>query len=302
LPVDLPPLAEQRAIAAILGTLDDKIDLNRRLNRTLEATARALFRSWFTDFDPVWSKVEQRRIPGLDDETAVLFPDQFADSEIDAIPAGWEVLRLGDVLSLIETGSRPKGGVGGILSGVPSIGAESIDGLGNYDFGKTKYVSEEFFDGMTKGRIASRDVLLYKDGGRPGEYEPHVAMYGDGFPFHRCSINEHVYRLRTTSALSQSYLYFWLNSDMATQEMRGKGTGVAVPGLNSTAVRSLAILVPSRTVIDRFEAIADPLVTAVLRNSREAQTLAALRDALLPKLLLGEVRVPAAERLVGRAT
>lgn len=83
----------------------------------------------------------------------------------------------------------------GITSGIPSIGAESIVSLGIFDFGKTKYVPGEFYEGMKRGRIESRDVLLYKDGGRPGEYEPHVSMFGDGFPFNKCCINEHVYRL-----------------------------------------------------------------------------------------------------------
>ena len=109
-----------------------------------------------------------------------------------------------------------------------------------FDFGKTKFVPIEFYEGMKKGHVKSLDVLIYKDGGRPGEYEPHVSMFGDGFPFEKCCINEHVYRLRTNERLSQEYLYFWMTSEFAFAEMRIKGTGVAIPGLNSTAVRSLA--------------------------------------------------------------
>ena len=89
-PIPLPPIAEQRAIAHILGTLDDKIELNRRMNETLEAMARAIFKSWFVDFDPVRAKMEGRQPPGLSPELAALFPDSFEDSELGEIPAGWK--------------------------------------------------------------------------------------------------------------------------------------------------------------------------------------------------------------------
>ncbi|MDQ3566021.1 MAG: hypothetical protein M3436_18675 [Pseudomonadota bacterium] len=161
--------------------------------------------------------------------------------------------------------------------------------MGVFDFGKTKFVPFEFYREMRKGHIESHDVLLYKDGGRPGEYEPHVSMFGDGFPFEKCCINEHVYRLRANERLSQEYIYFWMTSELAFAEMRIKGTGVAIPGLNSTAVRSLAVLVPPSPVVDAFTHQAAPLVTRVLANSKQSRTLANLRDTLLPKLLSGAI-------------
>src|SRR5205823_2414643 len=136
-------------------------------------------------------------------------------------------------------------GVSGYNSGVPSVGAESIVGLGLFDYSKTKYVPQEFFDAMNRGHVKSRDILLYKDGGRPGEFEPHLTLFGDGFPFDIFAINEHVYRLRAKPALGQAYLYFWLSSALTMEEMRIKGTGVAIPGLNSTQVKSLTTLVPT---------------------------------------------------------
>ena len=291
IPVLLPPLAEQKAIAAVLGALDDKIELNRRMNATLEAMARALFQSWFVDFDPVRAKLDGREPIGLDPATAALFSKHLEESSIGKKPVGWEVTTLETTLSVLETGGRPKGGVGGITSGIPSIGAESIVRIGQFDFGKTKFIPVEFFEGMRKGHIESHDVLLYKDGGRPGEYEPHVSMFGDGFPFAKCSINEHVYRLRANERLSQEYLYFWLTTELTLAEMRMKGTGVAIPGLNSTAVRSLAVLVPPRPIVEAFTRQAAPLVTRLLANAKQSRTLAALRDALLPKLLSGELSV-----------
>lgn len=291
LPVIAPPLPEQRAIASVLGALDDKIELNRRMNATLEAMARALFQSWFVDFDPVRAKLDGRHPAALDPAPAALFPEHLEESPIGKKPVGWEITTLETALSVLEVGGRPKGGVGGITSGIPSIGAESIVGVGQFDFGKTKYVPVEFYEGMKKGHIQSHDVLLYKDGGRPGEYEPHVSMFGDGFPFEKCSINEHVYRLRANERLSQEYLYFWLTSELALSEMRVKGTGVAIPGLNSTAVRSLTTLVPPKPIIEAFTKQAAPLVTRILANSKQSRTLATLRDTLLPKLLSGELSV-----------
>jgi type I restriction enzyme S subunit len=298
IPIVLKPLAEQRAIAAVLGALDDKIELNRRMNAKLEEMARALFQSWFVDFDPVRAKLDGREPVGLDPGTASLFPEHLEDSLLGKKPIDWEVTTLDHALAVLETGGRPKGGVAGITSGVPSIGAESIVSIGMFDFGKTKFVPVEFYKGMKKGHIESHDVLLYKDGGRPGEFEPHVSMFGDGFPFEKCSINEHVYRLRSNERLSQEYLYFWLNSEFALAEMRIKGTGVAIPGLNSTAVRSLGVLVPPSSIIETFTNEVAPLVTQILSNAKQSRSLAVLRDTLLPKLLSGELQVPNARQLI----
>jgi type I restriction enzyme S subunit len=293
----VPPLPEQRAIAHVLGTLDDKIELNRRMNETLEAIARALFKSWFVDFDPVRAKAEGRD-PGLPKPLADLFPASLVDSELGEIPQGWEVHTLEKALSDLEVGGRPKGGVSGYIEGVPSIGAESIVGLGIFDYSKTKYVPREFFQAMTKGHVRSRDVLLYKDGGRPGEFEPHVTLVGDGFPYQTCAINEHVYRLRAKATLGQNFLFFWLSSDIVMEEMRIKGTGVAIPGLNSTQVKSLTTLAPASKVVRAFDAIADPLITRLLASCNESRTLATVRDALLPRLISGELRIADATAVV----
>ncbi len=287
----IPDPKSQQFIGDTYFELSAKIDANRQMNATLEAMARALFQSWFVDFDPVRTKMDGRQPAGMNAETAASFPNHLEDSIIGKKPVGWEVTTLNNVLAVLETGGRPKGGVGGIMSGIPSIGAESIVGLGVFDFGKTKYVSAEFYEEMRKGHIESRDVLLYKDGGRPGEYEPHVSMFGDGFPFEKCCINEHVYRLRANERLSQEYLYFWMTSELVFAEMRIKGTGVAIPGLNSTAVRSLAMLVPPVSIVKAFTKQIAPLVGRILANAKQYRTLANLRDTLLPKLLSGQIRV-----------
>jgi len=299
-PFLVPPRDEQRAIAHILGTLDDKIELNRQMGETLEAMARALFKSWFVDFEPVRAKADGRD-PGLTQPLTDLFPARLVDSELGEIPEGWEVGVLQNTLVELEVGGRPKGGVAAYTDGVPSIGAESIVGLGLFDYSKTKYVPREYFDRMTKGHIKNRYVLLYKDGGRPGEFEPHVTLFGNGFPFHTAAINEHVYRLRAKPNLGQEFLYFWLSSELVMEEMRIKGTGVAVPGLNSTQVKSLTTLLPSTAVIEAFVCHAEPCVAHVLASCNESRTLATLRDALLTRLITGELRVNDAAEFIGRA-
>jgi type I restriction enzyme S subunit len=301
LPLPWPPKEQRKAVAHILCTLDDKIELNRGMNETLEAMARALFKSWFVDFDPVHAKAQGRN-PGLPPHIAALFPDSFEDSELGEIPAGWGVECLGDALVELETGGRPKGGISGYASGVPSIGAESIVGLGVFDYSKTRYVPRHFFDGMTRGHVQNRDVLLYKDGGRPGEFEPHLTLVGDGFPFNACAINEHVYRMQAKKEVGQNLLFFWLSSDFAMDEMRIKGTGVAIPGLNSTQVRSLTMLVPPSGIARAFDAILEPWIARLLAACNESRTLAALRDALLPKLISGEIRVKDVEKILEALT
>jgi type I restriction enzyme S subunit len=273
----LPPLPEQRRIAAILGALDDKIELNRKMNRTLEEMAQALFKSWFIDFD------------GHDD---------LVDSEIGPVPRGWSCRTVEEMAEELETGNRPSGGVGEITEGVPSIGAESIDGVGRFDYSKTKYVPTEYFKRLRQGVIKSRDVLLYKDGGKPGDFRPHVGMYGDGFPFEQCALNSHVYRLRLKAPLTQEYGYFWFSSGSVMDEMRRLGTGVAIPSLPRRNLLAMKLLVPPGDVIRRFDEFAKPAVGRILANAKESQTLATLRDTLLPKLISGELRVPEAEDLV----
>lgn len=289
--VRLPPLSIQRKIAKILGALDDKIDLNSRINETLESMAKAIFKEWFIDFGPVKTKAEGKKPFGMDDETAALFPDSFEGSEIGMIPIGWKTNKLNEILDVLETGNRPKGGVSGYSAGIPNIGAESIVRVGYFDFSKTKFVPVEFHNALMRGKVQNRDVLIYKDGGKPGMFEPKVSMFGDGFPFPEFSINEHVYRVRLKPAFGQVFLYLTLVSDRVMEDMRRKGTGVAVPGLNSTAVKSLEFIIPTGDIINAFNKTVDPLFDLIISNAKEIRELETMRDLLLPKLISGDLRL-----------
>ncbi|MFG2010589.1 restriction endonuclease subunit S [Micromonospora sp. NPDC048868] len=277
LPVVWPSRRLQEAIAAVLGALDDKIAVNEQIVESVHELCSAQFCSSFRE---ALAHVLNER----------------------PLPEGWRQAKFGQQVSVLETGGRPRGGVAGYASGVPSIGAESISQLAKFDFGKVKFVPEEFFAGLKRGVVQSHDILLYKDGGRPGNFQPHVSMFGNGFPFSRSAINEHVYRIRMMSPLSQHFGYFWLNSAPLREEMRSRGTGVAIPGLNSSSVKDLPIVIPPAGRLREFDRLASPLVDRALAAASESHLMAQLRDLLLPELVSGKVQVRDAERVVEDAT
>lgn len=297
LEISYPSKEVQTQIAEVLKSLDDRITLLRKTNATLEAIAQALFKSWFVDFDPVRAKQEGRAPEGIDDATAALFPDGFEESELGLVPKGWRVEFIDALLDVLETGRRPKGGVSGYTAGVPSIGAESIVRIGQFDYTKTKFVPEEFFSKMNSGELQSHDVLLYKDGGKPGVFLPRVSMFGDGFPFERCGINEHVFRIRVKPPLNQAFLYFWVWSDAVMHELKHRGGKAAIPGINQSDVRELKLAVPNEEVLIAFDELTSPLISKIFSNAMQAKTLATLRDTLLPRLISGQLRLPEAEAL-----
>lgn len=249
-PLLLPPLPEQKAIAKVLSSLDDKIDLLHRQNKTLEAMAETLFRQWF----------------------------------IEEASEDWEKTTLSTILSDIESGIRPKGGIdANLVCGIASIGAESINGIGSFDFKKTKYVSDEFFLSMKNGVVVDYDVLIYKDGAYIGK----KAMFGLGFPFKYFAVNEHVFILRGNEKINQFFLYFLLEQE----ELSLLNTNSAQPGINQASMKSLQITLPPFQKIQNFGNTVKPWVDKILRNANQIQTLEKLRDTLLPKLMNGEVRV-----------
>jgi len=281
----------QTTIAGILSNLDKKIETNKALSKTLEDIAQTIFKSWFIDFDPVKAKMAGEKPVGMDAATAELFPDSMEGSELGLIPKGWEVKSLFDFGLEIESGSRPKGGVKGISSGVPSIGAESINGLGVFEFSKTKFISEEFYEKMNKGKPKDFDILLYKDGGKPGEFKPRVGMYGLGFPFKRFAVNEHVFLLRAKQ-LGQPFMYFWIRLERTLDILRNRGIKAAIPGINQQDVGTIPTTFPGKELLTKFDEIIFPYIQLILILASESLELSNLRDALLPRLISGELQIP----------
>lgn len=246
--VVIPSLLEQRTIAGVLSSLDDKIDLLHRQNKTLESLAVTLWRKMFVE---------------------------------EADP-NWKIGKLGSLLKSIEAGKRPKGGIDqNMTTGVPSIGAESIDGLGNYDYNKTKYITEDYYQQMKNGKIQDYDILIYKDGAYIGK----KSMFANGFPFDKCCVNEHVFILRAENINSQLFLYFALQQD----ELEQLNTNSAQPGLNQEALKSFEICIPDVDATSKFGIETKLFVDKIFKNSIQIRTLSYLRDTLLPKLISGEV-------------
>ena len=276
--VNLPEYSEQKAIAKVLSDLDEKIEINNKINKKLEEMAQAIFKQWFIDFE----------FPNEDGKPYKSSGGEMSESEQGMIPKGWEYKKLDDVLNTIEAGNRPKGGAGNLTEGIPSIGAENIIGLGKYDYSKEKFVTEDYFNSMKKGIVQSKDVLLYKDGAQLGR----KTMFMDGFPHEKCCINSHVFILRSNNSISQSYLYFWLDQDYMTQNIINLNANSAQPGINQIQVKSLNILVPTKEIIEKFELTVNSLLDKLFVNCKENTKLANIRDTLLPKLMSGEIRVP----------
>jgi len=267
--LDIPrvPLSKQRAIAHILGTLDDKIDLNRRMSETLEAMARALFKSWFVDFDPVHAKAEGRD-PCLPNALADLFPDRFEGSELGEIPVGWEVRRLGDLLELaygkaLKAEDRRDGNV-------PVYGSN-----GQVGWHDERLVAGP---GIVVGRKGNPGIVTWT----PGDFFP---------------IDTAFYVVPTANCGS---LHFLLHA-LQGHDLASLGADSAVPGLNRNLAYMSDQILPPASLLEEFDRFVSGLSQRADQRNKESRTLAALRDTLLPKLISGELSVRDADRFLGRA-
>ena len=281
LAVTIPPLPEQRAIAHILGTLDDKIELNRRINETLESMARALFKSWFVDFDPVRAKMEGRdtRLP---ESIADLFPDRLSDSEHGEVPEGWKIRSLGECFRLTMGQSPPGNTYNDRSDGLPFF-------QGRSDFGFRFPENRKFTTAPTQ--IA-----------QPGDTLVSVrAPVGDiNMAWERCCIGRGVAALRHKSS-SSSFTYY---SAWAMQEKirEYEHTGTVFGAINQKQFEALQMLEPRSELIKAFDNHTRPVDIRIRNNASESRTLTVLRETLLPKLISGEIRLHDAARRVESVT
>ena len=261
--IPIPPLPEQRAIAHILGTLDHKIELNRRMNETLEGMARALFKSWFVDFEPVRAKMEGRwrrgeSLPGMPAELYELFLDGMVDSELGEIPAGWEVRALGDLIELaygkaLKADNRRSGTI-------PVYGSN----------GQVGWHDERL--------VAGPGIVV----GRKGN--PGVVTWarGDFFP-----IDTTFYVVPKVTNGGLPFLFFALT----IQDLSSVSADSAVPGLNRNLAYMNKQVVPNGLIVDKFNDCAGAIFRSCHHLKKESSTLAAQRDGLLPRLISGKLRV-----------
>jgi type I restriction enzyme S subunit len=281
----VPPLTDQRAIAALLNTLDDRIALLRETNATLEAIAQALFKSWFVDFDPVRAKLQSLSPVGMDEATAALFPDSFEESALGLVPTGWTVQPVGDAVECVggatpdtkdpsywspeeHAWTTPKD-----LSGLPApvlLSTErrlSTKGLAKIGSGLLQVGTLLMSSRAPIGYLAIAQVPV--------------------------AINQGYIAMLPGNLLPPLYMLFWCQQNM--EGIKSRANGSTFMEISKKAFRPIPALVPSSAVVEAFLAIASPLFDRLVANERAAQTLAILRDTLLPRLISGQLRMPQAE-------
>jgi len=282
--VPLPPLAEQKAIAAVLEALDDKIDLNRRMIATLEAMARALFQSWFVDFDPVRAKVDGRQPVGLDPATAAFFPDSFQDSSIGHIPTGWEVAELGQIADVIDClhAKKPERCENGQLY----LQLNNIRDDGLIDITDSFFVSIEDYRKWISRMEARAGDCVITNVGRVGA----VGQIPEGV---KAALGRNITGIRCKSSFQfPTFLIECLVSESMREEIRLKtDSGTILDALNVKSIPKLRFVRPTLEIGARFDSLSRPFRRRMEQNLLESRTLATLRDTLLPKLLSGELSV-----------
>jgi len=282
---NVPPLGEQREIAHILGTLDDKIELNRRMNETLEAMARALFKSWFVDFDPVRAKAEGRPPPGMDADTAALFPSSFQDSTLGKIPKGWRASQIGDVVEAVG-GSTPSTTEVSYWNGTVNFATPkdmaSLQSPVLLD--AERQITEAGLRQISSGLLPKGIVLL-------SSRAPIGYLAIAEIPV---AVNQGIIGMKCEKELPNLYVLYWAKENLDTIVANANGTTFLE--ISKKNFRPIQLAVPPPAIVARFMKAVEPLYRHVVNNLTQSKTLASIRDALLPKLLSGEVRAATFER------
>ena len=264
----IPPLSEQREIASILGALDDKIELNRRMSATLEDMARSLYRSWFVDFDPVHAKMDGRQPAFMDEATAALFPDRFGD---DGLPEGWEMSSIYQVARVQYGAPFKSKAFNTDKNGRPLV---RIRDLKNHQAGV--YTTE----------VHPKEYLI-----QPGDTV--VGMDGDFTPYTWCAepslMNQRICCFVALNERDHAFVRLAIPSLLKAEEDAAVATTVI--HLGKKDIDTFTVVSPPPSILQAFGQRANPLLAKTVATGIEAKTLAALRDSLLPKLMSGEIRV-----------
>lgn len=276
-----PDVTARRASAKLLSQIDDRITLLRETNATLEAIAQALFKSWFVDFDPVRAKMEGRAPEGMDEATAALFPDSFEESELGLVPKGWRVSTIGEE---VET-------VGGAT---PDTKDPSYWDPAEHAWTTPKDLSGLYFPVLldTERKLSAKGVAKISSGLLPvgtllmSSRAPIGYLAIAQMPV---AINQGYIAMPPGNTLPPLYMLYWCQQNMDT--IKNHANGSTFMEISKKAFRPLLLLVPSAEILEQFVSIVSPLFDRIVENNRRAQTLAELRDALLPRLISGQLRL-----------
>jgi type I restriction enzyme S subunit len=299
----IPPLSEQQAIAHILSSLDDKIELNQQMNETLEGIARALFKSWFVDFDPVRARIEGRQPHGMSAEVTELFPDEFEESTLGRIPSGWKVDILNNLTAFVLGGDWGSS----TLTEEASNAAFCIRGadIPDLQFARVAKMPIRYLKTSSLGKreVQSGDIVIEISGGSPTQSTGRPVLITDKM------IERYQYpvvcsnfcrMLRVKNCVSPKYVYFLLRGlydSGALLQYENGTTGIKNFAYNVFS-KNHKLVIPPVHLLKHFEQAVDAFFEKREANGAEQETLLALRDTLLPKLLSGAIRVKDAEKAV----
>jgi type I restriction enzyme S subunit len=287
--LNIPPLPEQKAIAHILGTLDDKIELNRKTNETLEAMAKALFKSWFVDFDPVRAKAEGRPT-GLPDEISDLFPDSFEDSELGEIPSGWRVGTIESSVGEVFDGphATPKEAEeGNVFLGIKNMTGSSLN------LSDVKLIGHNDWSQWTRRVEPRADDIVFT-------YEAALGLFAVIPHGLKCCLGRRMALIRTKASNGSSHFWFHQFIAKSFQKVIEERSihGATVNRTPLTEFPGYPILEPPETLRLAFDHAASSLWARIHAASNQTASLTTLRDTLLPKLISGELRIPDAEKML----
>jgi len=281
LPIHLPDIQTQRAVARIFDTLDDKMDLIRRMNSTLEETARSIFKSWFVDFEPVRAKAQSRDY-GLLKAVADLFPKRFEDSELGEMPAGWEVAEIYRVADVIYGAPFQSDLFNEAGTGLPLI---RIRDLNTHD--PSVFTAEEHPKGY---RVSAGELVV----GMDGEFRAHLWRGPQAW------LNQRLCCFRPKERVPRAFVHYSI--EVPLRFFENSKTGTTVIHLGKADIDTFRLVIPPDPILTAFGKIADPLDSRILLNAAESRALSLLRETLLPKLISGELRVKDAKHAVEEAT
>ena len=274
LKIEIPSLTEQKAISSALGALDDRIAILRESNATLEEIAQALFKSWFVDFDPVRAKMEGRPPEGMDEATAALFPDGFEESELGLVPKGWAVRPLDEVANYLN---------GLALQKFPPTDDAWLPVIKIAQLRKGDTVGADRAGRNLKPEYVIRDgdVLFSWS----GSLEVEVWCGGEG------ALNQHLFKV-TSAKYPKWFYFFWTRHHLENFRQIAASKATTMGHIQRVHLSQAKVLAPSIDVLNGIGATFVAMLDAKIANELQAQTLATLRDTLLPRLISGQLRLP----------
>lgn len=291
LPIKLPSKQEQKAISDVLSSVDDRIELNQQMNETLEETARSLFKSWFVDFEPVHAKMEGKNPEGISDDLAALFPSRLIESSIGMIPEGWDIREIGSLVDAVggatPSTKNPLYWDGGTHCWATPKDLSSIKS--HVLLNTERKITDEGLRKISSGLLPPASVLL-------SSRAPIGYLVVAEVPV---SINQGFIGMKPKEKIGTQFILHWTLSNM--DAIKSRANGSTFQEISKSSFRPIPVILPPQRITEAFERIAGSLHSRVVQNIRQNNRLGIIRDALLPKLISGELRVSDAEPSIKEA-